>query len=1636
MNLSKKSIIIIASVVTVLFLVIPATVLLLIPRGGSDYIDEPALVYPGETVVGNAPALTVQPDNAYQFTIAPSALGQIAITPLSVDSFGVARDSAFLITSETQTLTEGHLRQFLTVGNEYDFLLTPQADNAFLLSFEQELSPAQVYNFIYSPPEMQPTSHAFQTVDVFRVTATTPATSTHNIPLDSGIEVTFSQPLANAADFESAFSIDPLVGGSFLARGNTYIFAPSSLEPNTVYTVTIALEELEEAYTFSFTTRWGMAAGRPFSISGSVYETFLPWTEVFIALNVSTEFEHRDFYVNIYDLQTAENFLNFVPGVSDPGQPIEELSAELMSIGSDWQTFHYLFLGRTLPQGYYLATIRSPHDTSGVVLHKFIQVSAISVYSLAIAGETVFWVHDATTHQPAVGAQISVGNTVVVTDSQGVAVAQTPAQSSRQAITIQYGNYLPFAYTTRTFAPPNLTPNGRFLTYMYTDRPIYRPDDTVDIFGVILPRPGQQILPGDTFVLRFGDMLEFPITLDEHGAFNKRVPVTGMFDHIEARVEVNGERLMSAWLNFMDYTNRSFIVEGSVDRNAYFAVEYAQLDVNVTNFAGAPLEGVNLLQGWQDPVTVATTDTHGLAQGALPAAVWARTGESWGWQPNRTAFWLTVSGNAQATQEISFPYIIAPRDIMLEVEMPNDTTAILTSSRITLDRLNAVNGIVAAEELLSDRDNFRGESVDIDFTVTITRHVTTRTIRQQQYDHINRRTINTYDFNTTSSVYRTTGGRTVNGTATVYNLPTSTDPLIRYTIEATYNDSRGLATRVTIGANHWSPYVQESSIRHFGFTLENRINQNVFDHWWFAPRDLRVGESTNVILMEGQMEWGAWVNPTTPTTGRVLTVLVRDGVISTTVGSPQGTPITLPEEAISNALIFGAYFDAGYIFPIPNPISVHYNYEGRNLQIALDFDQAAYSPGSEVTARIQTTDANGRPVPARVTISVVDESAILDSWGGHRANFLSRLYRSSMISTWDMPFYQFASHIQHNFGGAGGGAEGGGGGDGGTDGFRAQFIDNPIFEVIHTDATGIGTITFTLPDQITSWRVTALAITTDGLAGDNLENVISTLPFHVNLLVTNEYIVGDDIAAAAVVVTDSGVPTGDIEFVFEVLKDGEILHTYTTTSHGRAEFNAGKLGVGSYVMQVSATMGNYRDGMELPFTVVESGMIIPVRTVQQISPDNPNLQDFAMRQLPVRVTFTNGNIRPLMNILHGTINHTSFRTDHIAAAAFANAFHSGISEQEIAGDVRRQVQPSWWRGVPQLTYENSDFYYTARFAASFPYFVNSSYIVRFVEQELNRENYPVRRAAGLWALAAMGEPVLLDVYEVLEQINDTMRFDNNVYIDQYMEHLYLIAALVSLGDDATAASLMQNMPSTADVRFVTGWDVELINTLKLFINMAINPPAAWEHLQRGYENTYVSDVPERINFVRRAVVLGQTISEVQYDLNGVTHTLRLENFDRRTLLITAEQFDNLNLIPISGETDFFIDFYSYDARNWESASNRLTIARSIVQDGGLIRVDLRVSIPRDYVGSFVIYDRLPSNLRFVPVRQTWQTEEWFSVRNTQRQLIEVRFFQSRHNSTTRTFSYHAVQLFEGDMASGTAYITNNNRVNHVWAATE
>ncbi|MCL2364335.1 MAG: Ig-like domain-containing protein [Defluviitaleaceae bacterium] len=1564
--------------------------------GGASNIATGANGLDGTAGSGEANETAGPGDAGISLAFAPGALGNIRIEPVDGSAWGVELQSAFMISSDAGVLTEAHLLAYLTVYSGEEFTLRSDDGGAFLLELAQPLAYNRLIRFVYAPTGYAPASVVFQTVDTFGVVGTTPADRMFEAPVGTGIEIEFNRALAgNFADF---FEINPAVEGQFLQRGDTHIFAPSQpLEWGVQYTVTVRQgvqsvlgEVLPQDFEFIFRTRWLNAAEAPFSLMWDTeQETFLPWHEVFIALRgVERTLLDSDFVVTLYDMYTAENYLAFVPG-GDLGTKIATFELAVTEIPvSEWHSFFYLFLGETLPEGFYVVVVESTCGNTEHREYKRIQVSALSVYTLFLQGEALVWVHDASTGLPAAGAQVSIGGERTVADDEGIAIIAT-VQDNNAPIHIVYGSHMPFVYTHRTYAPRPLMPADRFLVYMYTDRPMYRPQDMIDVFGIILPRYGHAHCADDVFTLHIGDMIEQVITLDAMHYFAVRVPVTGLFGWPHAEVRVNGEPLMSAWFQVFDYVNHRFVFDGSLNGMVFEEGDTVHADIELANFAGMPMEGIVLQVG----NIQRTTDAHGHAEFERVLRMWEVTN----WVPEWNTFMIHTSGE-QAWQGFEMPFITMSRDIMMESTWRGNRLELRTYE-ILPDALRAYTGVLRQWDEIS-ADIFRGAPVAVDYTIEITRWVTTRTLRSEHYDHINRRMVRTYNHNTVGESYRTLTGTTTNGRATINNFPVSDDPLIRFSAVVRYNDRQGRTTQVHVGNQH----------PHYHTPINSTIRRFHFDapHW-----RLRVDETMRVSLTEGNrwFGWNGWVGEVTPVTGgRALAVLVRDGILSTSVGTASGVDVTFTEAGISHAFLLGAYFDGQRIFPI-SQLTIQYDYMERALDIELTACKAIYRPGDEVTLTIRSAP------DAAVVISVVDESA----FQGHlyEVEILQRLFGSNW---WWVSFSQFTSFRQHEFGEWLMDEGWGGGGDdpGYHMRFRDTFIDNPVFESVRTDAYGYATLTFTLPDQVTAWRVTALGMhDDDGVyrVGSHRLDVISFLDFYVDLLLTTEYIVGDEIAAVARV---HGAVGEDATFVFSVLYAGEEIFTDTVTGQRRAEFNAGILPTGEYVMRVTATAGDFYDAVELPFTVAYHVMIIENRVQGVLSPDAPFVRTTeGMRDLPVRVTLHNARTAELMAILPAPWG-ISYRTDYLAAAAFWQYFRTG--EADFAA-VRNAVH---FRsgGIPQLLHASCDFFYTARFVASLPDMVNHNQILMYMRERTDF-SVPMARAARLLALAALGEPVLLEIYEEIAELTE----------DHYFAWLYLVAALVAIGDHGGAMMLYtqnaQTLPPGASRS-----NTETSAVLRFFIHTVLDPTAALVYLNRAEANRYMSDVPERIHFVRQAHLAGDIVSYVQYTLHGTTRTVQLAGFARYSLQISQAQFGVLDLTALQGETAYQLTFYSYGHAHWDAAQAQINVTRTVTRVGERYRIAFTITLPPGLQGAFTVHDRIPSNMRFALVQTERRQVRRFSVNHVQRQLVDLHFYVGIRDTNVVRVYYYATRLFGGEMAAGTSYVVGRNARNFIWGMTE
>lgn len=142
--------------------------------------------------------------------------------------------------------------------------------------------------------------------------------------------------------------------------------------------------------------------------------------------------------------------------------------------------------------------------------------------------------------------------------------------------------------------------------------------------------------------------------------------------------------------------------------------------------------------------------------------------------------------------------------------------------------------------------------------------------------------------------------------------------------------------------------------------------------------------------------------------------------------------------------------------------------ESKRLHIALTPDRKAmgdmlaeYRPGDEVRVKVETKDSQGRPRKAHVIVSVADES-VLSLLDYKLPDLVKKFYylRSNQVKT-------SSSLVSLKAG------------DGSAQGKKRQvFQDTAHFEShLVTDDSGVGEIRFKLPDDLTTWVIEAVAVT-------------------------------------------------------------------------------------------------------------------------------------------------------------------------------------------------------------------------------------------------------------------------------------------------------------------------------------------------------------------------------------------------------------------------------------------------------------------------------------------------------------------------------------------------------------------------------
>ncbi len=992
-----------------------------------------------------------------------------------------------------------------------------------------------------------PVEWAFSTVRYPAVSATYPADGTADAYTWDGIAILFTAPI-DEDTLEGKVTVDPAIAGDdafyYSSWDNAWNIV-SRLEPSTTYTVTVEPgiadpygNTIDEPYSFSFTT--GPYDPQVTFNTPSVYGLYDADqdTELFISYrNIGTiNFElHRINENDYYDV-FERYYYDDLPDLPD-NQLLREWTLQ-SSGGLNEIVYEQVPVasadGGSLAPGVYRLTADSP-QIAGTTVHYLIVTSA-NLTMKATFGETLIWATDIGSAQPISDADITIldqGLNAVgrgSTGSDGVARIGVPGVTDlwdTQYAIWDDGEHFALAVSDWgdslspwLFNIPAQFQQQEYTTYLYTDRPLYRPGQEVHFKGVIRAEAGdaRYAVPTSgaarvTVTNYTGDIImSQDYQLTEFGTFD------GSFE-----IADDGA---------LGYYN---IEVGFGDRTSYLGIQVAEYRVPEFSVSVSS-QPENAIVG---EAVDFTADAEYYFGGTVndAAVAWTLLAQQYVFDQYKGDEWYSFIDS----DEINYWYepgdIAGYGTVIAQGEGATDEDGRFTEA-VDVQTIGEGSQRVTFEASISD---VAGQPISGRSEVVIHASEVYVGVASQQY---------VYSVDETAGVNLITleyNGKLLPDTAVEvqvflreWNAVDEEDEFGR--TQAVWEPED---TPVTDVINVTTDDKGEASIefepadpgtyRVVATVADDAGRENAASTYlWVSGRGYAAwrGSNTNQIDLVADRESyevgdTAEVLITSPFSGsnvRALLTIERGSIKSYVVIPLESNsylyrvPITAdfaPNVYVSAVIISGGVEGD----PVPafrmGMVELPVDPSQQEINVSIEADPPQAGPRETVTYTVTTTDHTGNPVDAEVSLALAD-LATLSLANPNTGPILDRFYSERPISVQTaVPLIFLVDRVTQDLLDLGKGG-GGGGADAAFFDVRSDFRDTAFWQArLQTGSTGTASVDVTLPDNLTTWRMDARAVTVDTMVGQVTHDLVASKPLLVRPATPRFFVAGDEAVLSA-----------------------------------------------------------------------------------------------------------------------------------------------------------------------------------------------------------------------------------------------------------------------------------------------------------------------------------------------------------------------------------------------------------------------------------------------------------------------------------------------------------------------------------------
>ncbi|MCB8943911.1 MAG: Ig-like domain-containing protein [Ardenticatenaceae bacterium] len=1039
----------------------------------------------------------------------------------------------------------------------------------------------------------------FSTVPFPAVISTTPRSGATADPWQRGFTVGFTAPM-DVDTLEDHILINPTPTGRinyYFNEFNFELYVDFALERNTDYTITIPNTAADpfgntigRDYTWQFTAPgYGQIASFNLPQQISQLSSSFPTRVGIIHINTP------QLDVALYDIGLPLNFINnpyelndYVPATN----PLRTWSIPIET-EADQAGLYTLPLadGSTLPNGIYYLSLATDGDDPNVRYWQnrrhLLIVADTNIVVKEMFDEAHVWVTDLATGEPVSGRNLTFYNDrgapigTAVSDNNGFASFAYSRQEYLAGVTVisseagQPGFGVGSSRWSGGANPWEMgisnigySADSPTFAYLYTDRPIYRPGDTISYKGIVrdnnygryTPPTPQSItinLTSYNFYIENGVDETFTVQVESDGTFSGEYLIPDDIPLGSYQFSISSDGI-NAFRTFTvaEYRAPEFLASVTPDRPDALRGETIDITVQADYFFGGPATDLNL--NW----TVYADTFRPRVAGPYyefgdGGGYYYRDFGPFGGGFGETGLgeWVTggegqTDGNGRFTftlpADLLNDFDPGSRQLTIEVTI-NDLSEfpVSTRTRVTMHAAASYVGIIPSDYLINAGQAASVNLLTTDWAGEPSGNQSVEVIFYQREWRSTR--TNDYGIYYTAwepidtEVARAQVTTDAQGEASASFTPEFGGS---YVAIATVTDSSGRTQQSS--TNLW---VIDPGYGGWRTDPKERSMELTADQDEYSP-----GDTAHILVQSPFTEpVQAWL---TIERGRlieqrVITLPSSSEVVDIPITADHAPNIYVSIVAIKPVNSEDNPYADIRLGIVELPVST----EQLALNLELTPQGSNFAPGSTVTYDILVTDYAGNPVTADLSLALVD-LAVLTLKEDNAPNILEAFYAPQPYrSQVGAGLFISGEGLEPEIPFEGGGFGGGGGGleadaalaraVGEEDDVRRDFRDTAYWTAhITTDANGQASVSITLPDNLTTWRLSSKAVTDNTLVGQTNVDIIASLPLLIRPVTPRFLTVGDVVQLGAIVNNNTG---SAIEATVTLEADGLTLRTAEQT---------------------------------------------------------------------------------------------------------------------------------------------------------------------------------------------------------------------------------------------------------------------------------------------------------------------------------------------------------------------------------------------------------------------------------------------------------------------------------------------------------